>query len=213
METRMSEIVSRKNEHIKIGMIPGHFATNHSHVNCYVDMDSVKCRFKIAKEAARVISSEYVSTPVDTIICLEGTRVLGALIAEQLSENYSHSVNDGRDICVITPELDSNRQMIFRDNTQKMVWNKQVLLLISSASTGRTIERSIECLKYYSGKLAAVTAIFSAIDEAGGGIAVHSLFTAEDLPGYFTLPSAECPMCREKQKVDAIINEHGYSKI
>ncbi|MDR0222219.1 MAG: orotate phosphoribosyltransferase [Oscillospiraceae bacterium] len=212
METRMSEIASKKNRHIKIGIIPGHFATNHSHVNYYVDMDSVKCRLKTAKEAAEVISAEYVSTQIDTIICLEGTRMPGALIAEQLSENHSHSVNHGNDICVITPELDSNKQMIFRDNTQNMIWNKRVLLLISSASTGRTIERSVECLRYYSGILVAVAAIFSAIEEAGG-IHVNSLFTAEDLPGYFTLPSAECPMCREKQKVDAIINDHGYSKI
>lgn len=38
METRMREIHARNASKVKIGVIPGHFATNHSHVNYYVDM-------------------------------------------------------------------------------------------------------------------------------------------------------------------------------
>jgi len=211
MENRMTEIASKKNRQIKIGIIPGHFATNHSHVNYYVDMDSVKRRLNMAKDAAKVISAEYVSVPLDTIICLEGTQTLGAFVAEQLADS-GRSVNAGKDICVITPELNSNNQMIFRDNTQNMIWNKQILLLISSASTGKTIDSCLECLRYYSGKLVAVTAIFSAIDEIDG-IKINSVFTADELPEYMTHTASDCPMCRAKQKVDAIINDHGYSRI
>ena len=36
MEGRVQTINSRKNSKIKIGIIPGHFATNHSHINYYV---------------------------------------------------------------------------------------------------------------------------------------------------------------------------------
>jgi len=211
MENRMTEIASKKNKQIKIGIIPGHFATNHSHVNYYVDMDSVKRRLNMAKDAAKVISSEYISTPIDTIICLEGTQTLGAFVAEQLADS-GRSVNAGNDICVITPELNSNNQMIFRDNTQNMIWNKRILLLISSASTGKTIDSCVECLQYYSGVLSAVTAIFSAIDEAGG-VKINSVFTADDLPEYMTHTAANCPMCKANRKVDAIINDHGYSRI
>lgn len=102
--------------------------------------------------------------------------------------------------------------MIFRDDTQPMIWNKRVLLLISSASTGWTISRSMECLKYYSGNLVGVTALFSAIDQVAG-IKIHSLFTPDDIPGYASHSPADCPMCKEKQKVDALINAYGYSKI
>ncbi len=212
MENRTIEISSRKNKHIKIGIIPGHFATNHSHVNYYVDLHSIKRHYKMAKETARVISMDYVNTPIDTIICLEGTQMLGAFVAEQLSDSYAHSINHGNDICVITPEMNSNNQIIFRDNAQNMIWNKQVLLMISSASTGWTISRCIECLKYYSGNLVAVAALFSAIDESEG-IAINSVFHKTDLPQYDSHVSADCPMCKEKIKVDAIINDHGYSKI
>ena len=50
METRILEIKSKSNSKIKIGVIPGHFATNHSHVNYYIDMTKIKTHHKVAKE-------------------------------------------------------------------------------------------------------------------------------------------------------------------
>ena len=149
METRLQEICSKQNKKIKISYIPGHFATNHSHVNYYVDLTGIKSRHKMAKAAAEELSKYYLTTtPIDTIICLEGTEMLGAFMADNLSQPGSLIMNSNSNICVLTPELNSNNQMIFRDNTQNMVWGKNILLLIASASTGKTINRSIECLRY-----------------------------------------------------------------
>lgn len=209
MEDRMQNIQSAKNKKVQIGVIPGHYATNHSHVNYYVAMTAIKTSLKMAKEAAQELGVTYANTHVDTIICLEGTEILGAFLAEYLSQA---GINSGADINIVTPELNAVNQMIFRDNTQKKIWGKQVLLLISSASTGKSISRAIDCLQYYSGKLVAIGAIFSAIKEANG-ITVHSLFTDKDLPHYDTYSASECPMCRDGQKVDALINSFGYSKL
>ena len=209
MEDRMQTITSRKNSKIQIGVIPGHFATNHSHVNYYVAMTSIKTSLAMAKEAAAELATTYTGTHIDTIICLEGTEILGAFLAEALSQG---GINSGADINIITPELNAVNQMIFRDNTQKAIWGKKVLLLISSASTGKSIGRAIDCLQYYSGELVAISAIFSAI-KASNGIEVHSLFTAEDLPDYGNFAAPDCPMCKKGRKVDALINSFGYSKI
>ena len=209
MEDRMQTIQSGKNKKVQIGVIPGHYATNHSHVNYYVDMTSIKTSTKMAREAAQELGSTYVNTHIDTIICLEGTEILGAFLAEYLSQA---GINTGEDINLITPELNAVNQMIFRDNTQKKIWGKQVLLLISSASTGKSIGRAVDCLQYYSGKLAAIGAIFSAIDKYED-MEVHSLFTDKDLPNYETFPAAECPMCKNGRKIDALINSFGYSKL
>ena len=209
MEGRVQTINSRKNSKIKIGIIPGHFATNHSHINYYVDMTAIKTSHKMAKDAANQLASTYAGTHIDTIICLEGTQMLGAFLAQSLSES---GINKGEDIAVVTPELNANNQMIFRDNTQKKIWGKQVLLLIASASTGKSINRAIECLQYYNGNLAAIGAIFSAIDKSNG-IDVHAIFTRDDMPSYDTYLSGDCPMCKSGQKVDALVNSFGYSKI
>lgn len=212
MEKRMQELRSKNNKHIKIGIIPGHFATNHSHVNYYVDLNGIKRSFKMARDTAKELAAEYINTPIDTIICLEGTQMLGAFLAEQLSDGNAHSLNSRNDIYVLTPELNSNNQMIFRDDSQGKIWNKNILLLISSASTGWTINRCVECLKYYNGSLVGVAALFSAIKESDG-IPVKSIFTTEDITDYNTHLPGECPMCKEKRKVDAIINAYGYSKL
>ena len=108
--------------------------------------------------------------------------------------------------------MNAVNQMIFRDYTQKMIWGKRVLILVSSASTGQTINRAIDCLQYYSGEMVAIGAIFSAI-EAVNGIEIKALFKETDLPHYDTYPSDECPLCKKGIKVDALINSFGYSKL
>lgn len=213
METRILEIKSKFNSKIKIGVIPGHFATNHSHVNYYIDMTKIKTHHMVAKETARELAKAYMSNlSVDTIICLEGTEIIGAFLARELAKEGHTSINSGKDICVITPETNANNQMIFRDNIQKHIFNKQILLLISSVSTGKTINRSVECLQYYNGKLTGVSSIFSAIKEYNG-IKINSVFTSADLNNYETMPAHDCKLCKSSQKVDAIINSFGYSKI
>lgn len=213
METRLQEIRARGNKEIKIGIIPGHFATNHSHVNYYVDLTGIKSRHKMARAAAGELAKPYLtSTAVDTIICLEGTEMIGAFLAAELSSSGVRNMNSGSDICVLTPETNANNQMIFRDNTQGMVWGKNILLLIASVSTGKTINRSVECLQYYNGRLAGIAAVFSAAREAAG-LPINAIFTEKDIPGYRTSPTMDCDQCRNKMKIDAIINSFGYSKI
>lgn len=212
METRKTYISLPANEDIKIGVIPGHFATPHSHINNYVDLTDIKTHYKTARAAAgEVVYNFLMNTPVDTVICLEATETLGSFIAEFLSD-AKHGVNFGNDICIISPELNSSGQMIFRDNIQNMVFNKQILLLMSSVSTGKSILKSMECLQYYNGNLTAIAAIFSAINELSG-IPVYSIFSSNDIPDYQTYYSSECPMCKNNQKIDAIANNYGYSKI
>ena len=93
-----------------------------------------------------------------------------------------------------------------------VVRNKDILLLMSTVSTGKSITRCVECLKYYSGRLAGVAAVFSAINEFNG-IVIDSVFHQDDLPEYKTASAAECPLCASGVKVDAIVNSFGYSKI
>lgn len=212
METRAIKIKSRNNNKIKIDIIPGHFATNHSHVNYFIDMTSVKTSYRMARETASEIAKAYAhSTAIDTIVCLEGTEMVGAFLAETLG-HHGNGINSGNDIRVITPEANMNNQLIFRDNLQEKIIDKQVLLLIASASTGKTINRSVECLRYYGGRLAGIASIFSAIDEYND-MPIVSVFHTNDMPEYFTKLPNECELCKEGRKVDAIINSFGYSKI
>lgn len=207
----MDTIRSSVNHHIKIGVLAGHFATNHSHVSHYIDMTTIKTKCNVARDVASELASKYYDTDIDTIICLEGTQMVGAFLAERLSAHGS-GMNQGKNISVITPELNSNNQMIFRDNVQRNVFNRKVMLLISSASSGKTINRSVECLAYYSGQLAGICAIFSAIDSYQG-LPIKSMFKSSDIPNYFTSPATDCPLCKANQRVEAVITSFGYSKI
>ena len=60
--------------------------------------------------------------------------------------------------------------------------------------------------------MVGIAALFSAISEKQG-IRVDAIFTQDGIPNYRTYPFEECPDCREKKKIDAIVNSYGYSKI
>lgn len=210
---REYKIPSKINRKINLKVVPGHFATTHSHINFYMDMTTLKVRYSEAMEVARTMAAEYqYSRPVDTIICMDGCEIIGACLAEELTKNGIMSLNLHNTLYVITPEFDSNGQMIFRDNLQPMVRGKNILLLLASATTGRTIARSLECIRYYGGIIQGISAIFSVAEEIYGE-PVHHIFGAKDLPDYQTFSQKECPHCQNKEKIDAIVNGFGYSEL
>ena len=212
METRIMKILS-KNGSVPLKLIYGHFATNHSHINCYLDMTTLKTRQSEAELAAKALVQPYVvTTIVDTILCLDGTQIIGAYLAQELSRAGFVSINAHQTIYVTTPEYDTTSQLIFRDNLQPMIRGKHVLILTASVTTGISVRKAMECVEYYGGSTAGVCAIFSAQPTVEGQ-EVHSVFTPEDVPGYATYPNHECPMCKAKQKVDALVNGYGYSKL
>ena len=213
MEERLRDLRSKRNPKARIKVLEGHFATSHSHINTYIDMSTVKYRHNNARETARELAGRYItSTSVDTIVCTEGTQMIGAFLAEMLADKAAMSFNTWKNISVITPEFDPSGQMFFRDNTQRMLQNMQVLLLISSTTTGKSTSQAIECVQYYGGSVCGIAAIFSALEEIDG-IQVNSVFHKEDLPNYRTYSYHDCPYCAANQRVEALINSYGYSKL
>lgn len=213
MEEKAMKVYSQYNNFLSVKIIPGHFATNHSHINYYMDMTTLKTRQSMALAAAKSIVHEYVnSTVVDTIVCMDGTEVIGAYLAEELTAAGFMSMNAHQTIYVVSPEMNSMGQLVFRDNLQGMIKGKHVLLLLATATTGRTIERALECIQYYGGEVVGVSALFSAVDEIGGR-AIQSIFKNSDFPEYQTYPHSECPQCKAGTKLDAIVNSYGYMKL
>ena len=213
METRATKIHSNVNQNAIIRVIPGHFATNHSHINYYMDMTIMKSRKSEAAAAASVLARKYTtSTYIDTIICMDGCEVIGAYLAEELTNSGIMSLNEHKTMYVVTPEMNPGGQLIFRDNMQFMVKGKHCLLLLASATTGRTVARAMECVQYYGGIVEGVSALFSA-NKVIEGMEINSIFGSEDIPDYKTYGFQYCPMCAQKQKIDAIVNSYGYSRL
>lgn len=203
---------------VRYGNVPlryarGHFATNHSHINYYIDITFQKTRLSEAQDTARQLVSHFINnTPVDTILCLDGTAVLGTCVAEQLTRSGFRTINQHQTIYVIEPEYNGNSQMIFRENIQPMIRGKYVLVLMASLTTGFTAKRSIEAIGYYGGQVAGVAALYSAVKDVGG-YPVRSIYDLNDLPDYASYDSRECPYCKQGQKIDALVNSYGYSTL
>ncbi len=213
MEDRMFKIYSPGDSKVVMKVIPGHFVTSHSHITHYVDMTTLRARQNEAEAAARLLASRYAhNTIVDTIICLNGCEVIGAYLAQELTKSGIMCMNAHGTIYITSPEQDINGQMIFRDNAKIMVEGKNVLILSTSITTGVTLDKAIDSVEYYGGKVQGIASIFSFISKARG-VEVNSIFDAKDLKGYASYDAKVCPMCKAKQKIDAIVNGYGYSRM
>lgn len=205
--------LERRRGNVPLRVARGHFATNHSHINYYIDITYQKTRLSEAKTTAYQLVSHFINdTPVDTIVCLDGTAVLGACVAEELTKSGFRTINAHQTIYIVEPEFVSSSQMIFRDNIQPMIKNKHVLILMASVTTGFTAKRSIESISYYGGHVAGVAAIYRTVDQIEG-YNVRSIYSIDDLPDYESYDYRDCPYCKQGQKLDALINSYGYSAL
>lgn len=213
MENRMVKFYSKESSLLALHAIPGHFATSHSHINYYVDVTSIKTRASEAREAAKVL---YMHMPrasfIDTIVCMDGTEMIGAFLSLEIEKNGILSTNRHETIYVVSPEINNNNQMLFRDNNKGAIAGKHIVLLLATTTTGETIRRSLECIRYYGGIVVNVASIFSTVDSVDGTV-VESLFNGEDVVNYEAFAASECPFCKKGHQIEAMVNGFGYSKL
>ena len=184
-----------------------------SHINYFIDVTVPKTRLSEARAVARELVSTYkATTVVDTVLCLDGTEVIGACLASELTRDGFINMNAHQTIYVVTPEHTTGSQLLFRENLTPMITGKHVLILAASVTTGYTVRSAIEAVRYYGGTVAGLTAIFATVKECEG-YPVMSIFDPSDLPDYQSYDSHACPFCKAGQRIDALVNSYGYSTL
>ena len=212
MAIHLVKLPSKKRD-LLLRVAKGHFATSHSHIHYFIDVTMQKTRLSEAKAVAQELVRHYASTTVvDTVLCLDGTEVIGACLANELTRGGYMNMNAHQTIYVVTPEHTSGSQLLFRENTAPMITNKHVLILAASVTTGFTAQAAVEAVDYYGGIVAGITAIFATVDECAGH-PVTSIFDPATLGDYQSFDSRDCPWCKAGQKIDALVNSYGYSSL
>lgn len=213
MNNNSFEISLSKNPDIIMNVIPGHYTTNHYHLSHYLNLDNSKTNSSLAKDVATEFAIPYLSsTLIDTIVCMEGTELIGAYLAEELAYEGTGVINSGRNIYVVKPMNNVNRQIIFKNNLESLITDHNILLLVSSISSGITLNGAIEALAYYGGNLVGVSALFNSLPK-GLEQEVNYLFSKNDIPEYKMYKPTDCELCKSGRKLDAIIMQGGYTKI
>ncbi|MBQ9989643.1 MAG: orotate phosphoribosyltransferase [Lachnospiraceae bacterium] len=209
----MIKITSKQHPSVALKAIPGHFVTPNSHVNYYMDMTTIKSRLSEATAAAKELSTRIaVTTIVDTIVCIDGCEIIGAFLADELTKAGIYSMNAHKTIYIITPEEISTGQLVFRENFIPMVKGKNVLLLMASVTTGQTIVKAMQTLRYYGASISGISAVFSMANSMMG-IPIQALFTLGDIPDYKAYDPESCSLCKQGKPIDAFANAFGYSRI
>ena len=210
MAIQLVEIRNRSGN-LPLRVAKGHFATSHSHINYYVDLTMTKYCLSEARAAALELASKFeTSTLIDTILCLDGTEVIGACMASELTRAGFASINANHTVYVVTPEHTVGSQLIFRENISPMITDKHVLILAASVATGYTAQEAVNVLHYYNGIPVGICSIFARATECAG-FPVTTIFDSSVLPDYMSVAAHECPLCKAKVKLDAMVNTFGIS--
>jgi orotate phosphoribosyltransferase len=212
MEDKAYSLAHENNPLITMRVIPGHFTTSSSHLSHFLDVSILKSSSAAAREAAKELSMPYLSsTRVDTIVCMERTEVIGAYLAEKLKESGVSAIHGG-DIHVITPINNSLGSLSFQTSMVPLLAGKDVLLLTTSISSGRTLNGALDCLTYYRTRIAGISSLFMVAD-VETEFPVNALFTSSLVPGYKTYSSRNCEMCRAGIPLDALVSSEGFTRI
>lgn len=205
--------IRTKNKNLFLRVANGHFATAHSHTNYYIDVTTQKTRLSEARAVAKELVANYrLNTIIDTILCVDGTEVIGACVADELTKEDFVNMNAHQTVYVVAPEYTASGQLMFRDNLIPMIHGKHVLVLAASVTTGKTAQSAIEAINYYGGNVVGVSAIFATVDSCDG-YPVNSIFDPNDLQDFASYNSHHCPLCEKGEKIEALVNSYGFSKL
>lgn len=199
---------------VSLRVAKGHFATRNSHTNYFIDVTEQRSCLREAEAVARQLAQRDIirNTMVDTILCMDGTRVIGTCLAQELTQDGNRSINAGKEIYLLRENLSRDGKLIFRENARFMLDGKNVLLMLASVTTGSTVRKGIRCVQYYKGNVTGITSIYSHVKEIDG-MPVVSLFSTNDLPGYASYRPDECPLCKMGQTLDAVVDKYGYDAL
>ena len=201
MAINMVKLPTQKQD-LVLRVAKGHFATSHSHINYYIDVTMQKTRLSDARAVALELGSFYTHTTiVDTILCLDGTEVIGACMASELTRDGYVNMNAHQTIYVVTPEHTTGSQLLFRENTSTMLALAQSLpprqsaqatpLLPSLTPTTLAITRAmIPATARGANRANALTHWSTALAIPACNIKIYSLWwnCASNPPQAFVLP-------------------------
>lgn len=212
MDKQIITITSHRSEKVFIHAMDGHFISASNHLNYYIGTSDIKHNHDVSVDAAMLMAQYYNerNITVDTVLCLYETQALGAYLAHELARPNMLNPNPYNTVYVLGPEYDASGNIIFRDNLKKLINGRNVVVLISCITSGKTVARAMESVKYYGGNIVGVTSIFSAVDKVED-MEVNTIFTRDDIPGYEAYSHHDCPLCKAGARVDAIANGYGYS--
>lgn len=204
--------IRTKGKYLFLRVVKGHFMKSNGHMNYYIDVTMQKSKLTEANAVAEELVAHFNNgMMINTILCLDEMQVIATCMAQKLTSAGFMNVNSNQAIYILTPEKISAGRFIFREESIPLIAGKNVLILTSSVATGRTTSVAMDAIKYYGGNVVGLASIYSAVNECKG-LPVYSAFDANDLSGYYCVPSHECPLCKEGRNIDGVVNSYGFSR-
>ena len=112
---------------VSLNVAKAHFATRNSHTNYFIDVTRQQSCIRDAEAVAQQLAQLNLTQHImmDTILCMDGTRVIGTCLAQKLTQGGFRSINAGKEIYVLREHPSTNGKLIFRDNARFMLEDRK----------------------------------------------------------------------------------------
>lgn len=203
--------MKRKTKHIldilrSVGAIitNDHFVlTSGLHSPTYISKDSLYPHTKAASEVGRFFAERFKDFDIDVV----AAPALGGIILSQWTAHHLTKLKK-KEILGVYTEKTLEKNQIFARGYDKLVRDKNVLVIEDLTTTGGSVKKVMNSVKEHSGRVVAVGVMVNRdpknVNEQTIGapfVALGELFT-------HNYAAEECPMCKKKTPVNTSVG-HG----
>lgn len=199
----MSNVVSLLKS-INAIMTDSHFVyTSGKHGSVYVRKDILYPHTEMASKVARLFAHKFKNKKIDIVVA----PAIGGIILSQWTAFHLSKIRK-KEILGIFTEKDENGNQVFKRDYDKLVQNKNVLIVEDLTTTGGSVKKVINSVRKAGGKIIGVCVMVNrdpkSVTSKSIGASLSSLGTLEAE----SFDEKNCPLCKKNIPINTIVG-HG----
>lgn len=190
----------------KVGAIitDSHFVyTSDLHGSVYINKDSLYPHTEETSQMGMLFAKKAEALDVDVVV----GPALGGIILSTWTAYHLSSLKN-KEILGVYTEKDENKNQVFTRGYDRLVRDKNVLVIEDLTTTGGSVKKVVETVRSGGGRVVAVIVMVNRRPKTVTGDAVGAPFMAlAELP-VEDWPEEKCPLCKAEKPIDTSVG-HG----
>ena len=190
----------------KVGAVitDSHFVyTSGKHGSVYVNKDAVYPHTEETSRIGELFAEKFKDADIDIV----AAPALGGIILSQWVA-YHLSKLKGKEILGVYTEKTPDKQMIFTRGYDKLVKEKNVLVIEDLTTTGGSVKKVVDTVKAAGGNVVAVCVMVNRDPDHVNSELVGAPFSALGVLKASAFDEAVCPLCKENVPINTDVG-HG----
>lgn len=179
----------------KVGAVltDDHFVgTSGLHMSIYINKDALYPHTEETSQVGMMFAKRAKDLDIDVVV----GPALGGIILSTWTAYHLSSLKS-KEILGVYTEKDENKNQVFTRNYDKLVNDKNVLVIEDLTTTGGSVKKVVDTVKKAGGRVVAVVVMVNRSPKTVNGDTVGAPFMSLGELPVETWPDAKCPLCKK----------------